>query len=92
MSIDVDLHFGRRLYRRRRLLGLTQQVVANAVGVRPQQVQKYECAANRMSAARLWQMSQALDVPVAYFYEGLGIVQQRAIDEQAALTQVEARV
>jgi transcriptional regulator with XRE-family HTH domain len=38
--------------------------------VRFQQIQKYECAANRMSAARLWQLAEVLDVPISYFYEG----------------------
>src|SRR5436190_21575888 len=68
---DIDVHLGRRLRRRRRLLGLTQQQLAGACGVRFQQIQKYECAANRMSAARLWQLSEVLQVPVSYFYEGL---------------------
>ena len=68
---EIDVHLGRRLRRRRRLLGLTQQELASACGVRFQQIQKYECAANRMSAARLWQLSEVLEVPISYFYEGL---------------------
>ena len=68
----IDIHLGRRLRRRRRILGLTQQQLAGACGVRFQQIQKYECAANRMSAARLWQIAEVLEVPVSYFYEGLG--------------------
>jgi len=68
---DIDLHLGKRLRRRRRLLGLTQQQLADAVGVRFQQIQKYECGANRISAARLWRLSEALEVPVGYFYDGL---------------------
>jgi transcriptional regulator with XRE-family HTH domain len=67
----IDIHLGRRLRRRRRILGLTQQQLAGACGVRFQQIQKYECAANRMSAARLWQLAVVLEVPVSYFYEGL---------------------
>jgi transcriptional regulator with XRE-family HTH domain len=72
MSDEIDEHLGRRLRRRRRLLGLTQHQLADACGVRFQQIQKYECAANRMSAARVWQLSQVLEVPISYFYEGLG--------------------
>jgi transcriptional regulator with XRE-family HTH domain len=68
---DIDVHLGKRLRRRRRLLGLTQQQLAGACGVRFQQIQKYECGANRISAARLWQLSEALEVPVGYFYDGL---------------------
>jgi transcriptional regulator with XRE-family HTH domain len=71
MATDIDLHLGRRLRRRRRLLGLTQQQLATQVGIRFQQIQKYECGANRISAARLWQLSEALESPVSYFYDGL---------------------
>ncbi|MDQ0464520.1 transcriptional regulator with XRE-family HTH domain [Caulobacter ginsengisoli] len=71
MGNDIDVHLGKRLRRRRRLLGLTQQQLAGTVGVRFQQIQKYECGANRISAARLWQLSEALEVPVGYFYDGL---------------------
>jgi len=71
VSNDIDLHLGKRLRRRRRLLGLTQQQLADAVGVRFQQIQKYECGANRISAARLWRLAEALEVAVGYFYDGL---------------------
>ena len=68
---DIDTHLGKRLRRRRRLLGQTQQQLAGAVGIRFQQIQKYECGANRISAARLYQLAKALQVPVGYFYDGL---------------------
>lgn len=71
MATDIDLHLGKRLRRRRRLLGLTQQQLADSVGIRFQQIQKYECGANRISAARLWQLASALQSPVTYFYDGL---------------------
>lgn len=71
MTSDIDLHVGKRLRRRRRLLGLTQQNLAEQVGIRFQQIQKYECGANRVSAARLFELSEALSVPIQYFYEGL---------------------
>jgi len=71
MTDLIDLHLGRRLRKRRRILGLTQQQLAGACGVRFQQIQKYERALNRMSAARLWQLAEVLEVPVSYFYEGL---------------------
>ncbi|MCG9917435.1 MAG: helix-turn-helix transcriptional regulator [Phenylobacterium sp.] len=76
MGNEIDVHLGKRLRRRRRLLGLTQQQLAGACGVRFQQIQKYECGANRISAARLWQLSEALEVPVAYFYDGLSAAAQ----------------
>lgn len=73
MTNDIDLHVGKRLRRRRRLLGLTQQALAEQVGIRFQQIQKYECGANRVSAARLFELSEALTVPIQYFYEGLSV-------------------
>lgn len=80
MATDIDLHLGRRLRRRRRLLGLTQQQLAVQVGIRFQQIQKYECGANRISAARLWQLAEALETPISYFYDGLA----EAIERQEA--------
>jgi transcriptional regulator with XRE-family HTH domain len=71
MSDEIDFHLGRRMRRRRRLMGLTQQQLAESCGVRFQQIQKYECGANRVSAARLWRIASALEVPVGYFFEGL---------------------
>lgn len=71
MATDINLHLGGRVRRRRRLVGLTQQQLATAVGIRFQQIQKYECGDNRMSAARLWQLSGALGVPISYFFDGL---------------------
>lgn len=79
MAADIDLHLGRRLRRRRRLLGMTQQQLAVQVGVRFQQVQKYECGANRISAARLWELAEALSTPVSYFYDGLGEASERPL-------------
>lgn len=70
MSSDLDFLVGRRLRRRRRLLGLTQQQVADAVGVRFQQIQKYECASNRLSVAMLWKLACVLDVDIDYFFAG----------------------
>ena len=77
MATDIDLHLGRRLRRRRRLLGLTQQQLALKVGIRFQQIQKYECGANRISAARLWELAEALETPVSYFYDGLAEALER---------------
>ena len=67
----VDLHIGQRVRHRRWLLGMTQQQLAQAVGIRFQQIQKYESGANRISASRLWDLARALDMPVSFFFEGL---------------------
>ncbi len=71
MKNPVDVHIGQRLRHKRWLLGLTQQHLAEAVGIRFQQIQKYESGANRISAARLWSLAVALDVPVSFFYAGM---------------------
>jgi transcriptional regulator with XRE-family HTH domain len=76
MDQKIDLLLGRRLRNRRRLMGLTQSQLAVLVGVRFQQIQKYESGANRISAARLWRFCQALEVPAAYFFEGLATTQE----------------
>ena len=69
MADETDLHVGKRLRRRRRLLGMTQHELASQVGVRFQQIQKYERGANRISASRLFEISRALDVPITFFFE-----------------------
>jgi transcriptional regulator with XRE-family HTH domain len=71
MADDTDLHVGKRLRRRRRLLGMTQQELASHVGVRFQQIQKYECGANRITASRLFDLSKALNASVQYFFDGM---------------------
>lgn len=62
---------GRRLRMRRRLLGLTQAAVGEACGLTFQQIHKYESGLIMVSASRLWKLSNALGVPVSYFFEGL---------------------
>jgi len=71
MADETDLHVGKRLRRRRRLLGMTQQELASQVGVRFQQIQKYECGANRITASRLFDLSRAMNVTVQYFFDGM---------------------
>ena len=70
MVHPVDCYVGQKLRNRRWMLGLTQNQLALIVGVRFQQIQKYENGINRISASRLWEISQALEVSVSYFYEG----------------------
>ena len=75
----VDLHIAKRLRQRRVHLKKTQMQIGTSVGVRFQQIQKYECAANRISASRLWRLARALEVPPGYFFEGLEISPHDAI-------------
>ncbi|PTX49668.1 transcriptional regulator with XRE-family HTH domain [Allosediminivita pacifica] len=55
---------------------MTQQQLAEKVGIKFQQIQKYETGANRVSASRLWDIADALDVPVSFFFEGLDAAEQ----------------
>lgn len=71
MTHPVDVHVGKRIRHRRWLVGMTQQQLAESVGIKFQQIQKYETGANRVSASRLWDIADALDVPVSFFFEGI---------------------
>lgn len=71
MKHPVDVHVGKRVRHRRWLVGMTQQQLAEKVGIKFQQIQKYETGMNRVSASRLWDISAALSVPVSFFFEGL---------------------
>ncbi|MEE4188601.1 MAG: helix-turn-helix transcriptional regulator, partial [Roseobacter sp.] len=71
MAHLVDVHVGKRIRQRRWLVGMTQQKLAECVGIKFQQIQKYETGANRVSASRLWDIADALEVDVAFFFEGL---------------------
>lgn len=64
-------HIGARIRRRRTELGLTQEQLGQALGVSYQQVQKYETAANRVSAGRLYELARECAVDVTYFFDGL---------------------
>lgn len=68
----IDRHVGLRIRMRRKELGISQERLAESIGLTFQQVQKYERATNRVSASKLWEMAKALSTSVAYFYEGLG--------------------
>ena len=71
MAKRVDVHVGQRIRQRRWMLGVTQQQLADRVGIKFQQIQKYETGANRVSSSRLWDIGEALEVPVSFFFEGL---------------------
>lgn len=71
MPHPVDVHVGKRIRHRRWLVGMTQQQLAERVGIKFQQIQKYETGANRVSASRLWDIADALDVQIAFFFDGL---------------------
>jgi transcriptional regulator with XRE-family HTH domain len=71
MKHPVDAHVGKRIRHRRWMVGMTQQQLADKVGIKFQQIQKYETGMNRVSASRLWDIAESLDVAISFFFEGL---------------------
>ena len=67
----IDVHVGSRIRLRRTLLGMSQERLAEAIGLTFQQVQKYERGANRVGSSRLFDLSRVLDVTVSYFFEDM---------------------
>jgi len=66
----IDKHVGSRVRMRRMMLSMSQEKLGDALGLTFQQVQKYEKGTNRIGASRLQQISQILQVPIAFFFEG----------------------
>ena len=78
---NIDVHVGRRIRHRRWLLGMTQIDLGIAVGVAFQQIQKYEAGTNRVPASRLWDIAQAQQTNIGYYFEGLEFLEgQRSTD------------
>ncbi len=71
MKHPVDVHVGKRIRHRRWMNGTTQQQLAEKVGIKFQQIQKYETGMNRVSASRLWDIAHTLGVPISFFFEGM---------------------
>ncbi len=68
----VDVHVGNRIRLRRTILHITQQQMAEMLGLTFQQIQKYEKGMNRVGASRLWDISRVLEVPMGFFFEDMG--------------------
>ena len=68
---EIDVLVGNRIRARRCALGISQTELGDAIGVRFQQIQKYETGANRVSASRLWAVAEKLSVDIEYFFEGI---------------------
>ena len=73
----VDQHVGHKVKACRKKLAMSQQVLAEQLGISYQQLQKYECGSNRISAGRLYTLSQIMDVPISHFYTGLPDIKLR---------------
>jgi transcriptional regulator with XRE-family HTH domain len=72
----IDRHVGSRVRMRRMMLAMSQEKLGDALGLTFQQVQKYEKGTNRIGASRLQQISQILQVPVEFFFEGAPTVHE----------------
>src|SRR5258708_21416174 len=77
----IDKHVGSRVRMRRMMLGMSQEKLGDALSLTFQQVQKYEKGTNRIGASRLQQISQILQVPVAFFFEGAPILSGGTVAE-----------
>src|SRR5712672_2228635 len=77
----IDKHVGSRVRMRRMMLGMSQEKLGTALGLTFQQVQKYEKGTNRIGASRVQQISQILQVPVAFFFEGAPILSGGTVSE-----------
>ena len=75
---SIDKHVGQRIRDRRVMLGLSQQQMADMIGVTYQQAHKYERGINRISAGRLFEIARVLNVPITFFYDGLDGVEAEA--------------
>ncbi len=67
----IDMHVGKRVRLRRTLLGMSQEQLGTELIITFQQVQKYKWGTNRISASRLWDIGQILDVPISYFFDDM---------------------
>ncbi len=72
MPHPVDEYVGKRVRQRRWMVGFSQQQLGEAVGIKFQQIQKYETGMNRVSASRLWDIAETLEVPITFFFDGYG--------------------
>lgn len=68
---EIDKHLGSRVRARRIMLGMSQEKLADALGLTFQQVQKYEKGVNRIGASRLLHIAGILDVSIEFFFEGV---------------------
>ena len=78
----IESYVGQKIRERRTMLGLTQQQLADLIGVTYQQAHKYERGINRVSAGRLFEISQVLGVEISFFYDGLDKNEEAVTDRQ----------
>src|SRR5210317_2585259 len=83
----IDMHVGKRVRLRRTLLGMSQEQLGAELNVTFQQIQKYERGANRVSASRLWDISQILKVDIGYFFNDMSSSTKSSSPRQMALAE-----
>ena len=81
---ELDTFIGARLRMRRLMLGMSQEALGEKLSLTFQQIQKYEKGTNRVSASRLYELAQALDVPVQYFFDGVSAEDEAVLHEAIA--------
>jgi len=92
MALSIDVHVGQRVRQRRWMLGMTMRQLGDKIGLGLQQIRKFEAATNRFSAKGMWDIAEALEVPVAYLFEGLdGQAADTGVAGSDILTNEEAR-
>lgn len=84
----VDLHVGARIRLARKDRGMSQEALADALGLTFQQVQKYERGSNRISASKMFEASKALDLPPAWFFEGVADLSHNAGPDDTAVREM----
>ena len=84
----VDIHVGARVRERRLSIGMSQSALGEYLRLTFQQIQKYERGANRISASKLWALSNLFEVPIEWFFDGLGELNQ---EQEDVMTRPEAR-
>ncbi|QAY94992.1 transcriptional regulator [Methylovirgula ligni] len=85
----IDRHVGSRVRMRRVLLGMSQEKLGEALGLTFQQIQKYEKGTNRIGASRLQQISRALNVPPAFFFDGAPLHDETGLENGSVLSVAE---
>ena len=91
-ATSIDHHVARRLREVRKAAGFTQGYIAHKLGITFQQIQKYENGSNRLSAGRLFQISELVGVPIGYFFEGLAVTVTDPATLRAAVNRKPRRV
>ncbi|GGA13546.1 helix-turn-helix domain-containing protein [Neptunicoccus cionae] len=86
MPHPVDVHVGTKIRLTRASRGISQQKLSEMLGISFQQLQKYERGINRISASRLWEVSQALGVQISYFFDGADGGEGQEIEEISTRT------